>query len=197
MTVFNGPPGCEARGTRIAILLRRFHAQGAYGSWAPAFLPPSLFLFPEKIVPVEESQKRRRFMHGSQRVIAPHLPRPPLECLLSALLRSGPVRLTLCRVGLTAEVWGDARMQSGPEWLTLTIGKRPDCLHVRREALRRAQFIDAWGIEKSVHFIDDENRLILRCTLVDTAEGSSLCVPARLAAFRALRTEYGAGLWLH
>ncbi len=118
----------------------------------------------------------------------------PLEQLLVSLVENSPLRLTLCHVGLTAEVWGDAHIYVATDWLTIVIGERLNRLHVRRAALRRAHFIDVWGMEKAVHFIDDAERLVLQSVLVDTAEGVSRHAPTRLAAFLALQRQYGEGI---
>ena len=129
-------------------------------------------------------------MHDTRRLFDPSFLLLPLEQLLVSLLDIGPLRLTLCHVDLTAEVWGDAHLYVETDWLTIVIGERLNRLHVRRAALRRAQFIDVWGMEKAVHFVDDAERLVLRSVLVDTAEGASYA-PVRLAAFLALQRQYG------
>ncbi len=63
----------------------------------------------------------------------------PPEHLLVSLLERSPLRLTLCHVGLTAEVWRDAHMYVETDWLTIVIGEQRHRLHVRRAALRRVQ----------------------------------------------------------
>jgi hypothetical protein len=92
-------------------------------------------------------------------------------------------------------VWGDALLYVETDWLTIVIGERLNRLHVRRKALRRAQFIDVWGVEKAVHFVDDAERLVLGSVLVDT-EDAFCHTPARLAAFLALQRQYGKGMRL-
>ena len=120
----------------------------------------------------------------------------PLEQLLVSLLENDLLRLTLCHVGLTVEVWGDAHLYVETDWLTIVIGERRNRLHVRRAALQRAQFIDVWGTDKAVHFVDDHGRVVLRSVLVNTAEGALSHAPARLAAFLALQRQYGEGIRL-
>ena len=66
------------------------------------------------------------------------------------------------------------------------IGERRNRLHVRREALRRAQFIDVWGMDKAVHFFDDAERLVLRSVLVDTAEGALLSCASATGRFSGI-----------
>ena len=135
-------------------------------------------------------------MRNTKRVSDPSLLLMPLEQLLISLVETSPLRLTLCHVGLTAEVWGDAHLYVETDWLTIVIGEKLNRLHVRRAALQRAQFIDVWGREKAVHFVDDAERLVLRSVLVDTAEDTERHVPARLAAFLALQKQYGEGIRL-
>lgn len=196
MTVFNGPPGCEARHMRIAF--SALPVQDSYSVGTRSLPEPlSARPLPEEIAPVEALWKRRRFMREVRRPLADQFSHAPLDRLLTSLLESGPVRLTLSQNGMTLEAWGSADTRLGPEWLTITIGDRPDQLHIRRETLQRVQFTDTWGMDKSVHFFNNEDHLFLQCTLLETAEDSQPCRLTRLATFFALRAKYNEGVWLH
>lgn len=119
----------------------------------------------------------------------------PLEELLASLIDLEEIRLVVKNDAATAELRGPATLRTGPQWLTIEIGRGPDHVHVRRGQLVSAEFSAVPGKNLAVRFFGGDGQAIVACLLPGTNDGATDYSPKRRQAFEAIEAAHRGAAW--
>jgi hypothetical protein len=110
--------------------------------------------------------------------------------LLEALAGWDEIRFVVRNQSAIAELCGKPTVRRSEEYLTVEISGSPDHLHLRQNALARAEI--AAGAERNcfVKFLDPAGELVVTCYVPRTNRARADFDPVRRAAFDALKARY-------